>query len=218
LQQFASVDLTPHNAIANTPGDILMKIFLKSVIAVLLLSCSTTTITLAGAQQQPRLGSPSERGRATVALADEVRRRLVTLGNHGVFDWLEAVVQPDDTVILRGQASRPILKSDAEAVVKRIESVAKVVNEIEVLPQSTNDDEIRMAVYRSIFTHNSPLFQYAIRAVPPIHIIVKNGNVTLKGVVAREMDRQLALMAARSVSGVFDVKNELLVEALEVEK
>ena len=82
----------------------------------------------------------------------------------------------------------------------------------QVLPLSSFDDQIRLATYRAIFKYNSPLFQYAIRAVPPIHIIVKNGQVTLKGVVASDMDRQLANMAARGVPGVFDVKNELTVD------
>ncbi len=130
----------------------------------------------------------------------------------GVFDWLEAEVLPDDTVVLRGQVSRPTIKSDAEARVRKLESVAKVVNEIEVLPLSQSDDGIRLAMYRAIFKYDSPLFKYAIRAVPPIHILVKNGRATLKGLVANDMDRQLAYIAARGVPGVFDVKNELQVE------
>jgi hyperosmotically inducible protein len=145
-------------------------------------------------------------------LADEVRHELVTLPYYGVFDWLEAEVLPDDTVVLRGAVTRPTLKSDAEARVRRLEGVAKVVNEIEVLPLSTHDDEIRLATYRAIFNYNSPLLRYSLRAVPPIHIIVKNGRVTLKGVVASETDRQLAYTAARGVPQVFEVTNELQVE------
>ena len=92
---------------------------------------------------------------------------------------------PPFTVILRGQVTRPTLKSDAEARVRSLESVAKVENKIEVLPLSTMDDEIRLATYRAIFNYNSPLFQYSVRAVPPIHIIVKSGHVTLRGVSLR---------------------------------
>ena len=86
-----------------------------------------------------------------------------------------------------------------------------VVNNIEVLPASPDDDRIRLAVYRAIFG-NSVLSQYQMRAVPPIHIIVKNGHVTLEGVVARQMEKQIAGMQANSVPGVFSVTNDLRVE------
>ena len=115
-------------------------------------------------------------------------------------------------VILRGQVVRPTLKSDAEHVVSKIRGVEKVVNQIEVLPLSPNDDRIRRAVYRAIFNFNGPLFRYALGVVPSIHIIVKNGNVTLKGVVANQADSSLANIKANAVSGVFSVKNELTVE------
>jgi hyperosmotically inducible protein len=150
---------------------------------------------------------------ATAAIADEVRYQLVTLPYYGVFDWLEATVMPGDTVVLRGQVTRPTTKSDAEARVRRLERVAGVVNEIEVLPLSTSDDQIRIAMYRAIFNYNSSLFQYATRAVPPIHIIVKNGRATLKGIVLNDMDRQLAYTAARNVPFVFEVTNELATES-----
>jgi hyperosmotically inducible protein len=110
-----------------------------------------------------------------------------------------------------GQVSRPTLKSDAERVVKDIEGVERVVNEIEVLPTSPNDDRIRLATYRTIYGHTA-LNRYALQAVPPIHIIVKNGNVTLEGVVANESDKNIANIQARSVPGVFSVTNNLRVE------
>jgi hyperosmotically inducible periplasmic protein len=181
-----------------------------AIVTSLLLLCGSAV-----AQQQdrdPKLRRPSERGTTTAMIADEVRHQLVTLPWYGVFDWFEAEILPDDTVILRGQVTRPTLKSGAENRVKDIESVAKVVNEIEVLPVSGHDDDIRMAVYRELFNFNSPLFRYALRAVPPIHIIVKGGRVTLKGMVASPMDKHLAVMAARGVPGTFEVKDELVVE------
>jgi hyperosmotically inducible protein len=144
-------------------------------------------------------------------IVKEVHHELVMLPYYGVFDNLSYKVDPDGTVTLLGQVARPTLKSDAENVVKRIEGVEKVVNNIEVLPTSINDDRIRRAVYRAIYG-NSVLSQYALRAVPPIHIIVKNGNVTLEGVVARAMDKQIAGMQANQVSGVFSVTNNLQVE------
>jgi hyperosmotically inducible protein len=141
----------------------------------------------------------------------EIRHELATLPYYGVFDWLEFVVQPDNTVVLRGQVVRPTTKSDAEARVKDIDGVSRVVNEIEVLPLSGVDDRLRIAIYRALYNWNSPLFRYATQAVPPIHIIVKKGRVTLKGVVDSKMDAQLAYMRARGVPGSFEVKNELLI-------
>ncbi len=145
-------------------------------------------------------------------LAQQVRHQLLLLPYYDVFDNLEFEIRGIDTVVLYGQVTRPTLKSDAESAVHRLESVGKVVNRIEVLPLSPNDDRIRRAVYRAIFS-KAGLDRYAIRAVPPIHIIVKNGNVTLVGVVANEGDKNLAGIAARGVSGTFSVTNNLKVES-----
>lgn len=146
-------------------------------------------------------------------IVKEVRHELVTLPYYGVFDWLEYVVQPDNTVVLRGQVVRPTTKSDAGARVKDIEGVSRVVNEIEVLPLSGHDDRLRRALYRAIYGSNSPLFRYATQAVPPIHIIVRNGRAVLKGVVATKGDATLAYLRARGVPGLFEVKNELKAES-----
>jgi hyperosmotically inducible protein len=132
---------------------------------------------------------------------------------YGVFDNLAYRVDGYN-VTLMGQVTRPTLKSSAENVVKDIEGVQKVVNNIEVLPVSPNDDRLRLALYRSIYGHTA-LNRYALNAVPPIHIIVKNGNVTLEGVVANEMDRNIANVQANGVSGVFSVTNNLRVEGRE---
>src|SRR5262249_34385602 len=182
-----------------------------SITLLLIAACLAMPLTGMASQKQLQSGG-LDRGHTTALIADEVRHQLVTLPYYNVFDWLEAQVLPADTVILEGQVTRPILKSDAAARARSLESVAKVENKIEVLPLSTMDDEIRIATYRAIFKYNSPLFQYSVRAVPPIHILVKNGHVTLKGVVANQMDRQLAEMAARQVPGVFSVDNQLISE------
>src|SRR5678816_1294188 len=139
----------------------------------------------------------------------EVRHELVTLPYYGVFDWLEYEVQNDGTVILRGEVVRPTTKSDAEGRVKDIDGVRGVVNQIEVLPLSPSDDRARRGLYRAIYNFNSPLFRYATQSVPPIHLIVKRGHATLKGVVANRNDAQLAYIRARGVPGLFSVKNEL---------
>jgi len=141
----------------------------------------------------------------------EVRHELVMLPYYGVFDNLLYNVSPDGTVTLLGEASRPTLKSDAERAVREIEGVERVDNQIKVLPVSPNDDRIRRATYRKIFGHDV-LWQYQFRVVPPIHIVVENGHVTLEGVVARPMEKQVAGMQANSVSGVFSVENNLRVE------
>ena len=145
----------------------------------------------------------------TDRIVKEVRHELVMLPYYGVFDNLSYQVKGNQ-VELFGEVSRPTLKSDAERVVARIEGVDTVINHIEVLPVSPNDDRIRVATYRAIF--RDPVLQrYGLGAVPPIHIIVKNGNVALEGVVANEMDRNVANIRANGVTGVFSVTNNLVV-------
>src|SRR5277367_922084 len=115
-------------------------------------------------------------------ITKEVRHELVMLPYYGVFDNLAYRV--DGTkVTLFGQVTKPTLKSDAERAVKKIEGVTLVDNQIEVLPLSPNDDQVRRATYRAIYSKPS-LQRYQMGAVPPIHIIVKNGNITLIGVVS----------------------------------
>jgi osmotically-inducible protein OsmY len=142
-------------------------------------------------------------------LSREVRHQLVLLAYYSVFDNLAFRIE-GDTVILEGQVVRPTLKSDAENVVKIIEGVGRVVNNIEVLPASPMDDQIRRAVYRTIFGEPG-LSRYAESAVPSIHIIVKNGNVTLVGVVDSEADKSLVNLRVNGLPNVFSVKNELAV-------
>jgi len=114
---------------------------------------------------------------------------------------------------LRGYVTRPTTKSDAEARVKDIEGVKGVINEIQVLPVSPTDDRLRIALYRQLYNWDSPLFRYATQAIPSIHIIVDRGRATLKGIVANKSDAQIAYMRARSVPGLFEVKNELTIES-----
>ncbi len=142
-------------------------------------------------------------------IVKEVRHELVMLPYYSVFDNLAYKVE-GYTVTLYGQVVRPTLKSDAEHVVKKIEGVEKVVSNIEVLPVSPNDDRLRLAVYRAIYSQPG-LDLYSLRAVPTIHIIVKNGNVTLTGAVANKGDKDRAGIAANGVAGVFSVTNDLQV-------
>jgi len=154
--------------------------------------------------QRPASGNAEDR------IAREVRHELVMLPFYGVFDNLAYKVNGYEVTLL-GQVTRPTLKSDAEHAVRRIEGVEKVNNQIEVLPPSPNDDRIRLAVYRAIYGQ-SALERYAMQAIPPVHIIVKGGHVTLEGVVANEMDREIANIRAKGVPGVFSVTDNLRVE------
>jgi hyperosmotically inducible periplasmic protein len=140
-------------------------------------------------------------------LVKEVRHQLVMLPYYSVFDNLAYKVE-GSKVTLIGQVVRPTLKSDSEAVVKKLEGVTSVQNDIEVLPVSTMDDQLRRALYRAIYSEPG-LSRYSYSAVPSIHIIVKGGNVSLEGVVDSEADKNLAGLRANGVPNVFSVKNNL---------
>ena len=143
-------------------------------------------------------------------LEAKVRHELLMLPYFGIFDNLKFNVD-GGTVTLIGQVNRPTLKSDAANVVRRIEGVTAVNNQLEVLPLSRFDDQLRVRVARNVYGQ-SALNRYALGSNPSIHIIVKNGNVTLEGVVARQMDSNIANIQANSVAGVFAVTNNLQVE------
>src|SRR4051795_6064955 len=130
-------------------------------------------------------------------ITKEVRHELLMLPYLGVFDNLAYKVDGYN-VTLMGQVTRPTLKSDAENVVKRIEGVEHVDNRIEVLPVSPMDDRLRLQLYRSIYGYG-PLQKYAMGVQQPIRIIVKNGNVSLEGVVDNETDKNIATIRAKSV-------------------
>ena len=185
-------------------------------VAVVALSCGESTRSaMRSMQAPPSTGSADREGNAAQQVGNlaeerlmrEVRHELVMLPYYGVFDNLAYRVD-DGTVTLMGAVTRPTLKSDAENVVKHIEGVQRVVNQIRVLPLSPGDDRIRMAVYHAIYG-DSTLSRYALQAVPPIHVVVENGNVALEGVVATEADKNMAELRAKGVEGVFAVRNNL---------
>jgi len=143
-------------------------------------------------------------------LNEQVRHELAMIPWYSVFDNLEYRVD-GDTVTLMGQVTRPVIRNDAQSSVKSIEGVKVVDNEIEVLPPSPFDDQVRREEYRSIYSFG-PLQPYALGVNPGIHIIVKGGNVTLEGVVRTQADKDAANIRARSVPDVFAVTNNLRVE------
>lgn len=172
----------------------------KSAFVILLCAAANC----AWAQSADRM---SNRGQDRIS--KEVRHELVMLPYYSVFDNLAYKVDGNH-VTLYGEVTRPTLKSDAEGVVQHIEGVGSVTNNIEVLPLSPNDDRIRRAAYRAIYSQPG-LDMYSLRAVPTIHIIVKNGHITLTGAVANQGDKDRAGIAANGVPGAFSVTNDLQV-------
>ena len=144
-------------------------------------------------------------------LVKDIRHSLIMLPYYGIFDDLGFTVD-GGTVTLEGAVVNPVLKDDAGHVVKRVEGVTNVVNNIEVLPLSPMDDQIRRATYRAIYGDPTLSTRYGFQALPSIHIIVKNGHVRLEGVVANQMDKTIAYTRANGVPGVFSVENDLQVE------
>jgi len=163
------------------------------------LAIAVLTTGMAFAQNDP----------AAARINKEVRHELVMLPYLDVFDNLAYRVD-GNCVTLVGQVTRPTLKSDAERVVKSIDGVDKVENQIEVLPLSSHDDHLRRSLYRAIYGYTS-LNRYALPVIKPIRIIVKNGNVTLEGVVDNQADKDIVNIRANGVHGVFSVTNNLRV-------
>jgi hyperosmotically inducible periplasmic protein len=176
---------------------------------------------------------------------DDIRHELLQLPYYGVFDFLSFKYE-NGTVTLMGYASRPSLKTDAERAVRRVARVDTVNDQVEVLPVSMNDDNLRWQTYYAIY-RDPFLSRYAPgggllwghrHAFPstflafgpsrfpgtepagdyPIHIIVKNGRITLLGVVDNESDKNVAGIRARGVSGSFGVDNELVADSLSHQK
>jgi len=178
-----------------------MKRKLVSSVVILL-----SLVTLSFTQDRNQLSA-----RAQERIAREVRHELLMLPYFGVFDNIAFKVE-GSTVTLLGQVVRPTLKSDSENVVKHIEGVEKVDNQIEVLPVSPMDDGLRLRLYREIYGFPA-LERYALGVQKPIRIIVKNGHVTLEGVVDNEADKNVAGLRANGVPGIFSVTNNLRVES-----
>ncbi len=177
----------------------------RILVSALLIVMPISPLPAASASQQQNEPNAEQN------LIKEVRHQLVLLPYYSVFDNLSFQIQ-GSKVILMGQVVRPTIKSDAGAAVKGIEGVSSVENNIEVLPTSPMDDQLRRALFRAIYSEPQ-LSRYAQSAVPSIHIIVKNGNVTLEGVADNETDKNVAGLRANGVPNVFSVKNNLVVNA-----
>ncbi len=198
----------------------------KSFRALFLAVAAIALLSIPVAAASQTIAGPPGVDENQLRLAKRVRHELVMLPWYSVFDNLQFSLQGDHTVILSGQTIRPTIKSGAANVVKRVEGVTQVINNIEVLPLSPFDYRIRRAEFRAIYSQPA-LSRYALQAGVnffdvrsgtvsgvnlPIHIIVKNGHVTLVGVVGSTMDKNVAGIAANSVANVFSVVNDLQVE------
>jgi osmotically-inducible protein OsmY len=147
------------------------------------------------------------------SLSREIHHQILALPFYSVFDSINFTLE-GRKVTLTGQVLRHTLKENAEGAVKSIEGVAVVVNHIEVLPTSPTDDDLRRAVYRSLY-EDPTLARYAVHNVPPVHIIVKNGSVALEGSVESLSDKNAAGARVTAVPNVAGIKNELVVRSKE---
>jgi hyperosmotically inducible periplasmic protein len=181
---------------------------------LVLVVCVLTVVPLLPARSasaQPNASAPPKDASSSPQdrIVREVRHELLMLPYFGVFDYIAFKVD-GSTVTLMGAVVRPTLKSDSENVVKHIEGVEKVVNQIEVLPPSPMDDRLRLELFRAIYQYPA-LEKYALGVQKPFRIIVKNGHVSLEGVVDNEADKNLVTIRANSVPGIFSVTNNLQV-------
>jgi len=184
------------------------KLFVRALCLVLLSFVALPVCSIAQDQHdKDQRDQPSARSQERIE--KEVRHELLMLPYFGVFDNIAYRVDGFN-VILLGQVTRPTLKSDSENVVKHIEGVEHVDNQIEVLPVSPMDDRLRRRLFRAIYGYPA-LEKYALGVQKPIRIIVKNGRVNLEGVVDSEADKNLAGLRANGVSGTFQVTNNLRV-------
>jgi osmotically-inducible protein OsmY len=207
--------------------------FRSLTIAAALLSLTVSAAPVFAQSAQPSSTWSQE---DTVRIIRDVQKKIGGLTDYAVFDWITFGIH-GKTLILNGYASRPMLKDEAARAVKSIPGIANVENNIEVLPNSPNDDRVRAAVYNRIYT-SPALRKYnanagslgrglsvarmagGITVDPPIgyhaiHIIVKNGNVILYGVVLNQSDAAIAGMQANSAPGAFSIRNELVVEGAQ---
>ncbi len=181
----------------------------KTALSLLAFALAFSTAAVAFAAPKKAQAPARDSANYEAWLTKEVHHQLVLLPFYSVFDNLEYKIE-GSKVTLMGEVVRPVLKDDAAGAVKHIEGVTEVDNQIKVLPLSPMDNRIRFAEYRAIYSKPS-LQKYEVRSVPPIHLIVENGHVTLEGAVANQADKDLAGIAANGVSGVFSMTNNLRV-------
>jgi len=185
----------------------------SAVLLTLAAFLSASPLIGLSAQSTPAPKPTQSDDRYPSPLSREIHHQILVLPFYSVFDSINFTVE-GGKVTLTGQVVRRTLKEHAEAAVKSIEGVTVVVNQIEVLPVSPSDDDLRNAIYRVVY-EDPTLARYAIQNIPPVHIIVKNGNVALEGSVESASEKTLAATRASSVANVRSVKNNLIVHPKE---
>ncbi len=173
---------------------------------------STPALSILVAQNAPSK-KPAKLDDQVLALSREIHHQILVLPFYSVFDSIRFTMDGHN-VTLAGQVLRRNMKEQAEAAVKSVEGVGVVVNKIEILPASPSDDDLRRAIYRAIY-EDSTLARYATQDVPPVHIIVDNGVVSLEGSIDSLSDKNLAGARAGGVANGGSVKNNLVVHAKE---
>ena len=209
----------------------------RSSIRSFILALLALTISSAPLLAQETQPGPVSSKEDTLRIVQAVRKQLSSLPDYSVFDWITFGIQ-GKTLVLKGYASRPLIKEEAGRAVKNIEGITAVDNQIQVLSLSPNDDRIRATVYNRIYTQPA-LRKYnanqgsLARAIGPgsriataaggitnnpplgfhsIHIVVNNGHVTLFGIVDNKTDSEIAGVQANSAPGAFSVDNQLIVQ------
>jgi hyperosmotically inducible protein len=148
--------------------------------------------------------------RKDLQVVRDVSKQVMTYSQFSIFDAVHMQIN-EGVVTLTGEVTMPFKKNDIAKRVAKVDGVTQVVNQIDVLPVSSYDDDLRFRISRAIYG-NSNFWNYGAMANPPIHIIVKNGHVTLDGVVNSNTDRMLARSIASSF-GAFSVTNDLKTDA-----
>lgn len=177
-------------------------------IVTVLAAIAVVVVPLAAAEAATNARLSASQDKAV--LSREIHHQLQVLPFYSVFDYISFSLK-GNIVVLTGSVLRASLKTDAEQAVKSLEGVAAVQNQIQILPTSPADDELRRNIYRAIYEHPS-LEHYAIQTLPPIRIIVNNGNVTLEGAVDSQGDKNTAGAKAGNVAGLRGVSNNLVVQ------
>jgi hyperosmotically inducible protein len=152
------------------------------------------------------LVAPAAAQQTSLQIFRGVQRQVLTYAHFTVFDSVGAQVK-DGTVTLTGKVTMPFKRKDLEERVTKLAGVKSVINQIEVLPASKSDEELRVGIANAIYG-NAAFSRYANQVNPPIHIVVERGRVTLEGVVNNNVDRMMAYSIASSFQA-FSVKNAL---------
>jgi len=183
----------------------------RTGVGLLITVLSLVVLPVPASQNSGGRRNAASEEQASAKLSREIRHEILILPFYSVFDSVNFTLQ-GNKVILTGLVLRHSLRKHAEEAVKSIEGIDVVENRIEILPTSPSDDELRSGIYRAIY-EDTTLAHYAVQSVPPVHIIVKNGNVSLEGSVESLADKNLAGTRAGNVPGVHNLKNNLVVQA-----